>query len=73
VFVEVKTKTSGAFGEPSEAVHARKQQQLVWIATDYVARHGLEHTPCRFDVVSIESAFDPPLVTIIEDAFRPGW
>jgi putative endonuclease len=73
VFVEVKTKSAGDFGEPAEAVTSIKQHKLVWMATDYVTRHNLEHSPCRFDVVSVESAFHPPRVTVFEDAFRPGW
>jgi putative endonuclease len=73
VFVEVKTKSADDFGEPAEAVTSIKQQKLVWMATDYVARHRLENSPCRFDVVAVESEFHPPRVTVFEDAFRPGW
>ena len=73
VFVEVKLKSGGGFGDPSEAVTLRKQQQVVWMATDYVTRYQLEETPCRFDVVSVECEFHPPRVTVLEDAFRPGW
>lgn len=73
VFVEVKLKSGGDFGEPSEAVTARKQQQVVWMATDYVTRYRLDDTPCRFDVVSVECECHPARVTVFEDAFRPGW
>jgi putative endonuclease len=73
VFIEVKLKSSSSFGDPADAVTPRKQQQVVWMATDYVARHKLENTPCRFDVVSVECECHPPRVTVLEDAFRPGW
>ena len=73
VFVEVKARDDGSFGDPSEAVTLQKQQKLVAMAIDYVARHHLEHSPCRFDVVAVETALDPPRVTVFEDAFRPGW
>ena len=73
VFVEVKARQNDSFGEPEEAVTLRKQQKLVWMATDYLARHGLGEVPCRFDVVGINTETSPPAVTLIVDAFRPGW
>lgn len=73
VFVEVKARQDDSFGDPEAAVTPRKQQKLVWMATDYLARHGLDNVPCRFDVVGINTQTSPPTVTIIPDAFRPGW
>jgi putative endonuclease len=73
VFVEVKARQDGSFGEPEEAVTPIKQQKLVWMATDYLARQGLGEVPCRFDVVGINTKASPPTVTVIPDAFRPGW
>jgi putative endonuclease len=72
-FVEVKARQDGSFGDPEEAVTLRKQQRIVQMATDYLARLGMPDVPCRFDVVGINLESDPPHVTIIEDAFRPGW
>jgi Holliday junction resolvase-like predicted endonuclease len=43
------------------------------MATDYLTRHNLSDVACRFDVVAISSETNPPVVTVIEDAFRPGW
>jgi putative endonuclease len=73
VFVEVKARQTSNFGDPEEAVTLQKQQRMVWMATDYLTRHNLSDVPCRFDVVAISSETDPPVVTVIEDAFRPGW
>jgi len=73
VFVEVKTRGGGSFGDPEEAVTLQKQQQLVWMATDYLARQEVSEVACRFDVVGVNTATSPPTVTIIPDAFRPGW
>jgi putative endonuclease len=73
VFVEVRTKSGEDFGDGAESITPQKQQQLVWMATDYVTRKRLENIPCRFDVVSIETTVNPPRVTVFEDAFRPGW
>jgi len=73
VFVEVKARQDGSFGDPEEAVTLRKQQQMVWMATDYLARHVAGEVACRFDVVGVNTLADPPSVVLIEDAFRPGW
>lgn len=73
VFVEVKARRDRSFGDPEEAVTLQKQQKMVWMATDYLARNGLDDVPCRFDVVAINTDTDPPTVSVLEDAFRPGW
>ncbi len=53
VFVEVKTRTDRTFGFPEESVTPAKQLQIRKIAQGYLARHRLEDTPCRFDVLSV--------------------
>jgi putative endonuclease len=73
VFVEVRARSDGSFGDPAESVTMQKQQRVIWMAQDYVTRNRLDEAPCRFDVVSIETEFTPPRVTVFEDAFRPGW
>lgn len=56
VFVEVKTRSSLAFGDPGEAVHAAKAAQLRRLALCWLAEHR-ERAPfaaeLRFDVVSV--------------------
>jgi putative endonuclease len=73
VFVEVKARLDLSFGDPVEAVTLEKQRRVVAMATDYVARHDLDNTPCRFDVVTVDALVDPPRITVYKDAFRPGW
>ncbi|MEZ5290428.1 MAG: YraN family protein [Vicinamibacterales bacterium] len=74
VFVEVKTRRGREFGDPAASVTAQKQRRVAQMAADYLARHRLERAPVRFDVVSVEASVDgPPVVTVIADAFRPGW
>ena len=73
VFVEVKTKTDCTFSDPVESVTKQKQRRLVSMAAQYVAYHGLDHTPCRFDVVTVDTSVAPPKLTHYRDAFRPGW
>ena len=73
VFVEVKAKNSGRFGDPVEMVTADKRRRLVSMGEAYVATHGLHVIPCRFDVVAVDMSSLPPRVTLYRDAFRPGW
>lgn len=73
VFVEVRARSKASFGDGAESVTLEKQRRLVTLAQVYVARHALEHAPCRFDVVSIDADVEPPRLTVFEDAFRPGW
>ncbi len=53
VFVEVKTRRSTAYGEPAEAVGARKQRQILRTAQWYLAEKGEKKLQPRFDVVAI--------------------
>jgi len=73
VFVEVKTKTSGDFGDPVEEVTPQKMRQLVSMGEEYHAFHCQPTTPCRFDVVGVDCSLMPPKITLYQDAFRPGW
>jgi putative endonuclease len=53
VFVEVKTRSSRAFGEPWEFVDWRKQQKLLRTAEEFIADHDLGQYSYRFDIVSV--------------------
>jgi putative endonuclease len=73
VFVEVKTKTDGSFGDPVEEVTPQKQQQIISMGEWYSTCCLQPDTPCRFDVVGVDLSAIPPKITIYQDAFRPGW
>ena len=53
VFIEVKTRSSAAFGEPWEFVDWQKQQILRRAAEDFIADHDLGQYAYRFDIVSV--------------------
>ncbi len=55
IFVEVKTRTSDAFGLPSEAVVRKKQEKYFKIATEYTVKYKKTDCQIRFDVVEIEN------------------
>ena len=68
VFVEVKARSSDAFGQPFEAVNHRKQEKLKKIALYYLKHQQIE-SPVRFDIVSIISRNGRDEVEHIEEAF----
>jgi putative endonuclease len=54
VFVEVKARRTDAFGGAIHAVHHRKQEKLIRLAAQYLARHHIKDRLCRFDVVLLQ-------------------
>jgi len=61
VLVEVKTRTTDAFGAPAEAVGARKQRALRAAAAEYRALAGWRG-PIDFAVVAIREGEEPELI-----------
>ena len=68
VFVEVKSRRTGAFGRPEESVTEAKQQKLVQAALDYMQVKGLEEDEWRIDVVGIEAGGSRPRVRLVRNA-----
>lgn len=55
VFVEVRRRSSAAFGGAWASVDGRKRQRLVLAARHYLQSWG-HLPPCRFDVVGVQAA-----------------
>ena len=53
VFVEVRARSSAAFGGAAASVTANKQRRLVFAAQHFLRRYSTL-PPCRFDVVAIQ-------------------
>ena len=53
VFVEVKTRSTLAFGDPLEAIDRRKVQKYRKMAEEYIIRRRLFDKDARFDAVGI--------------------
>ena len=71
-FVEVKTRRSHACGTGLEAVHRRKQRDIVRVASVWVLRYGRPEDEYRFDLVAVsDSKGGAPLVEHLPDAWRP--
>ncbi|MFV0526402.1 MAG: YraN family protein [Acidimicrobiales bacterium] len=54
VFCEVKTRRSGRFGSPTEAVDARKQGQVRRLALEWLAASDRHYPQLRFDVAAVD-------------------
>jgi putative endonuclease len=61
VLVEVKTRSSDAFGAPAEAVGARKRRALLAAAAEYRALAAWRG-PIDFAVVAIREGAEPELI-----------
>ena len=71
VFVEVKTRAGDEFGGAAAAVTPWKQRRVAQMAVDYLSRHSLHDTPCRFDVVTVDVIDgEEPRVEIYPHAFE---
>lgn len=53
VFVEVRARSSGAFGGAAASIGTSKQRRLVFAAQHFLRRYSTL-PPCRFDVVAIQ-------------------
>lgn len=69
-FVEVKTRSSHAFGNPAEAVGPRKQQQIIRAANWYLNDRGDTGLQPRFDVVAVLVDGENLQIEHIVDAFE---
>lgn len=72
-FIEVRSRTSQAYGGALASIDARKQRRLVRAAQWYMAQQGLSPEAVRFDAVSIEwRGKSPPSVVLVRSAFDAG-
>jgi putative endonuclease len=67
IFVEVKTKMRGTFGEPEDRVGISKQRQIARVAMGYLQSKNIFNVNCRFDVISVTGVNKD--VHHIKDAF----
>jgi putative endonuclease len=73
VFVEVKTRTSGDAGHPTEAIDATKRRRMTQAALAYLKSKRLLQNSARFDVVAITWPVDAcePAIEHYKNAFAP--
>lgn len=75
VFVEVKSRYRGDFGDPAAWVTPRKQRHLTLTAMRFLQEKELEDVDCRFDVITVVFGTRKPKIRHIENAFwaDPDW
>lgn len=70
VFVEVKARRSDRFGDPKWAVTYKKQRTISMAALQYLKTTRQSNVGARFDVVSINSSGDTPVIEVVQNAFE---
>ena len=68
VVVEVKTRSTGYYGPPHEAVTDRKRQRIVSAAEAYIRQHDWQGET-RFDIITLVPEGGAFRLEHIEDAF----
>jgi putative endonuclease len=70
-FVEVKTRSSAAWGQPAESVLWRKRRTIARVAEVWRERHGRVGDSYRFDVIEVRvGPGSGPRVEHLADAWR---
>jgi len=70
VIVEVKTRSTAFFGQPSEAVDYKKEKFLIRASEAYLIKKDL-YNEIRFDIVSVIVKGNEQRVRHIKEAFYP--
>ncbi len=70
VIVEVKLRSSNAFGQPEDFVSLKKQKNTIKAAHAYVLENNINHE-VRFDIISIIQNSNELSIEHIIDAFYP--
>lgn len=69
VFCEVKTRSTGRWGDPEEAVGWAKQRRYRLLAASWIEERRPGSAQVRFDVVSVIVGPQVPEIVHIPDAF----
>jgi putative endonuclease len=70
VFIEVKSRRSGAYGVPQLAVGYRKQRKISMVALKYIQEKQMHGRNARFDVVAVTILASGTSTELIKNAFE---
>lgn len=71
-FVEVRMRSTAAWGDPSHTVDGAKRRRVVKAALHYLQRYGLFEREIRFDVISVVGRGRELQLEHIPNAFDAG-
>ncbi|ATB33392.1 YraN family protein [Melittangium boletus] len=71
-FVEVRMRSTAAWGDPSQTVSFAKQRRVVKTALHYLGTHGVRDRMLRFDVISVVGRGERATVEHLPGAFDAG-
>jgi len=71
VFVEVKSRTSLAFGYPEDSVTPEKIRHILRVAERYLFETKRTESPWRIDVLAIEFHMEQPKITHLKNIDIP--
>ncbi|WP_434390777.1 YraN family protein [Melittangium boletus] len=71
-FVEVRMRSTAAWGDPSQTVSFAKQRRVVKTALHYLGTHGVRGRMLRFDVISVVGRGERATVEHLPGAFDAG-
>lgn len=69
-FVEVKSRSSAAFGGPKHAITLQKKRKISKVALQYLKSTHQSNVRARFDVVAIFSNSGQDTIELIKNAFE---
>ena len=73
VFMEVRSESTGFYGDPAMTVTRPKQHRIASAAQHWLLAHPRPSSYLRFDVAGIQAMGGTWRVEIIEDAFTVPW
>ncbi|MGE5481215.1 MAG: YraN family protein [Chloroflexota bacterium] len=68
IFVEVKTRSNTAYGDPLESITWAKIKKIRRAAEGYLYINKIEDVPVRFDVIVVDMMTDPPNINHLVNA-----
>ena len=73
VFVEVKARSTGKFGDPKWAITWKKKKKISMVALYWLKRTRQVGKKARFDVVSIRSDAEDSGIELVKNAFEVAY
>ena len=69
IFVEVRSRATGDFGDAAETVDRAKRRNLLRAAEAYILERGLNDVEIRFDIIAVRN----DMIEHIPNAFYGYW